>query len=323
MDRWAGILNVSLAQGGPPLRIAVSLLLSPSSKTLAVPSVNAIFFKGDRVEGTGDPVIEKLSDSRNIAGMLVAKLGGAANAWVVDASTFAGPFAIYKEMIPSVNSRGEPKRYDPTGFPASSSIVAVLTNCVDQIKNVMLRSKTREAATNKHIPTSPLPTSSPKTVILGFSKGGTVVNQLSTELAHFSSKSPRGSTNSRFSSSEDRIIPSSSDNLLFSISEFHYVDVGLNCTGAYLTDRIVTKMIADHLLLSNKTIRFTFHGTPRQWCDLNRPWIQKEKDTMRRLLEDEVQRCEGKLQVSERFYLANQPPTLRMHFEIIEIMDIR
>lgn len=96
--------------------------------------MNAIFFNGDRVEGTGNPMIEKLSDSRNIAELLVSKLGGSANAWVVDASTFNGPFAVYKEFIPSVNSRGEPKRYDPNGLPASSSIVTILSKCVEEVK---------------------------------------------------------------------------------------------------------------------------------------------------------------------------------------------
>lgn len=99
-----------------------------------MPSVNAIFFNGDKVQGTGNSVIERLSDSRNISELLVSKLGCSANVWVVEASTFNGPFAVYKEFIPSLTSRGDPKRYDPNGFPASSAIVAILSRCFEQVR---------------------------------------------------------------------------------------------------------------------------------------------------------------------------------------------
>lgn len=32
-----------------------------------MPAANAIFFLGDRVEGTGNPVIERLSDMQNVS----------------------------------------------------------------------------------------------------------------------------------------------------------------------------------------------------------------------------------------------------------------
>ena len=98
-----------------------------------MPSANAIFFSGDRVLGTGNPVIERLSDLQNIAEILVSKIGGSVNAWVVEASMFNGPFASYKDFIPSVNQRGEPKSYDPTGFPASRATVSLLSNCLKEV----------------------------------------------------------------------------------------------------------------------------------------------------------------------------------------------
>ncbi|KAI9126544.1 hypothetical protein K1719_002140 [Acacia pycnantha] len=45
-----------------------------------VPSANAVFFCGDRVEGTGNPVIEKLSDLQKISEILVSKFGHSINA---------------------------------------------------------------------------------------------------------------------------------------------------------------------------------------------------------------------------------------------------
>jgi len=70
----------------------------------------------------------------------------------------------------------------------------------------------------------------PKTIILGFSKGGTVLDQIVTELG-FADIGPNVS-----SAHDICIVPKTKESLLNSISEIHYVDVGLNSTGAYLTN---------------------------------------------------------------------------------------
>ncbi|KAJ3706944.1 hypothetical protein LUZ61_010649 [Rhynchospora tenuis] len=316
MDRWTGLLNVSLSKGsaGPFFKIAASLLLSPS-KTLAVPSINAIFYRGDRVEGTGDPVIESLSDSKNLLDTILSKFQiSAVNAWVVEASTYNGAFAVYREMIPTVNSRGEPKGYDPIGFPASSSIVSILSACVDQIQNQLSVNTLKES-----IP----PASSPKTVILGFSKGGTVVNQLVTELAYLSTRHASNSLGTDLpQTSHCFMFPTSSESFLNSILEFHYIDVGLNCSGAYLTDKDIFRNLTNFIVKNDMYISFFLHGTPRQWCDPYRPWIRKEKDLMLDFLSEETCRSEGKLKVIERLYFGDKSPSLRMHFEIIDVINL-
>lgn len=98
------------------------------------PSANAIFFNGDRVEGTGNRIIERLSDLQKLAEILVSKFGSSVNAWVIEASSFNGPFAIYEDFIPSVNRWGEPKSYSPIGFPAATSTVRLLSNCLEEVK---------------------------------------------------------------------------------------------------------------------------------------------------------------------------------------------
>lgn len=136
MARWTGVLRVAADDSGPLFKIAASLRLS-SSTALAAPAINAVFFTGDRVQGTGNSVIEELSDPANIARLLVSKLGGAdaaVNAWVVDAASFSGSFAIYKELVPSVDSRGDPLGYDPEGLPASRSIVSLFSKCIRQVR---------------------------------------------------------------------------------------------------------------------------------------------------------------------------------------------
>lgn len=158
MDHWKGVLRVPLGPSSNSYcRVAVSLCLSSFSSSLLVsfhlifvvlfyicttsesnfwwqvPSANAIFFSGDRVEGTRNPVIERLSDLQNIADNLVSKFGASINAWVIEAPVFNGPFAVYRDFIPSVNRWGEPKFYSAAEFPASSSTISLLSNCLKEV----------------------------------------------------------------------------------------------------------------------------------------------------------------------------------------------
>ena len=164
----------------------------------------------------------------------------------------------------------------------------------------------------------------PKTFILGFSKGGTVLNQLITELGFSKVESIEHSLQIKESDVQEecQMLPNSKERLLNSIAEIHYVDVGLNSAGAYVTDQDVIRGISKRLAEGAGGIRFVVHGTPRQWCDKRRDWIRNEKDKFVHLLESEAEHSEGKLQVCERFYFSDQPPNLQMHFEIIENLDV-
>lgn len=294
--------------------VAASLCVSPSFDELVVPSANAIFFNGDRVEGTGNPVIERLSDLQNLASVVASKFGDSVNAWVIEASTFNGPFAVYQEFIPSVNNRGEPQYYKPDEFPASRSVVAVLTNFLEQLgKDIVPK--------DHEMSTSPWPSKIPSTFMVGFSKGGTVLNQLVTEYAFLDVKFIGDQSSP---SPVNSIIPSSSKSLLDSIREIHYVDVGLNSPGAYLTDKMVIKQMSRRMINISDVgrMRVMLHGTPRQWCDKRRDWIRQEKEEFARLLEFEAQNSEVKLKVSEKMYFAGMSPDLQMHFQIIEALDV-
>lgn len=165
----------------------------------------------------------------------------------------------------------------------------------------------------------------PKTLIFGFSKGGTVLNQIVTELGFSDIEFSGGGLveeNKIGMEEEIHIIPRTKEILLNSIREIHYVDVGLNSPGAYITDHSTIEKISKHLIRVDTGIRFILHGTPRQWCDSRRVWICNEKDKLLHLLESGAQRSRGKLQVCERFYFADRPPDLQMHFEIIEKLDV-
>ncbi|XP_047321588.1 mitochondrial protein C2orf69 homolog isoform X2 [Impatiens glandulifera] len=319
MDRWSGIFKVPLQQQpcnsntkAAYYRVAISLCLSPSSTTnLITPSANVIFFNGDRVEGSGDPTIDRLSNIQTISELLVSKFGASINAYVIESSYYNGPFAVYKDFIPSSNSRGEPKLYNPIGFPASTSIASLLASSLHQAVKV-----------NDFV--EPSSTSScPHTFLLGFSKGGTVLNQLVTELGNMDKQTLVNEVEE-----EGILVPNSRECFLNSISEIHYVDVGLNSSLAYLTDRKTIERISNRIIqmgrrgVGGSGIRFVIHGTPRQWCDGRREWIRAEKDELVRLLQLEARKTGGKLSVIERLYFADKLPSLKMHFEVIEHMDV-
>lgn len=256
-------------------------------------------------------MIERLSNLERIAEILVSKFGGSVNAWVIEASTFNGPFAVYKDFIPTVNSWGEPKSYNPKGFPASVSTVTLLLNCLQQAKHFI--SRRHEDSYEAGVPLPYLP--QPKTLILGFSKGGTVLNQLVSELGM-----DGGPVN--IHEGQNQMIPRSKESLLDSIAEIHYVDVGLNSAGAYINEGDVIERLSKRLMQRASGIRFVLHGTPRQWCDSRRVWIKCEKEKLLQLLRLGAQSSGGKLQVCERFYFADKPPSLQMHFEVIENLEV-
>ncbi|OWM90814.1 uncharacterized protein LOC116206669 isoform X2 [Punica granatum] len=328
MDRWKAVLKDPVCPNSRACyRVAVSLCIHPASKTLAVPSVNAIFFNGDRVEGTRNPVIERLSDLQHLADVLVSKFGGSTNAWVIEASTFNGPFAVYKDFIPSVNRYGEPKEYSATGFPASASIISLLSKCIEKVNHLIRKGK----EPGPSISSSTL-SNTPKSIILGFSKGGTVLNQLVTELSSCdvtSSSYPYSiEVRQQFAGEAptavyaSHILPTTKESFLGSMTDVHYVDVGLNSPGAYITDRDVISRISDRVARGAHPVQFFIHGTPRQWCDRERAWIPEEKDVLVGLLKSESLKVGGKLQVSERLYFSDRPRDLQMHFEIIEKLDV-
>ncbi|KAG7574927.1 Uncharacterized protein family UPF0565, partial [Arabidopsis suecica] len=323
MERWSGVLKIPLdATTSNYYRVAASLCLSSSSSSSSssttVPSANAIFFHGDKVQDTGNHVIERLYDLQKVAEIIVSKFGNSVNVWVVEASVFNGPFAIYKDFVPSVNHKGAPKSYSPVGFPASSSIVSLLSSCLQEAKNLILKEGKEVCLINQIASVHHCP----RTIVLGFSKGGVVMNQLMSEISsldtNFAGTSSAMVEEPTSQSEKIQIIPASKESFLNSISEVHYIDVGLNSSGAYITDHNVVQRISQRLARRTNSLRIVIHGTPRQWCDEQRGWIRKEKDELVRLLEAETENSGRKLQVCERFYFSDRLPDLQMHFEIIE-----
>ncbi|KAI5344993.1 hypothetical protein L3X38_012870 [Prunus dulcis] len=60
---------------------------------------------------------------------------------LIDASVFNGPFAVYRDFVPSVNQWGEPKSCCPVGSPAFESIISLISSCLQEAKNDIAREK--------------------------------------------------------------------------------------------------------------------------------------------------------------------------------------
>jgi hypothetical protein len=164
----------------------------------------------------------------------------------------------------------------------------------------------------------------PKTLLFGFSKGGVVLNQLLSEIAFAEdqSQSRRGVERKTWGTPRCRcLFPSSIPDFLGSITEVHFIDVGLNCPGAYLTDEKLLESVVRAMAMMPGS-RIVFHGTPRQWHDKNRPWIACEKNTCIRLLSSMAKSHGDNVQILEKLYFADEKPSLRMHFNILECLDL-
>lgn len=116
-----------------------------------------VFFLGDRVEHFGlDPEINKLQDPSNICDIFAAKAGPESTVVVVQPSHLEACCARYRHFFKALTLTGEPLGYKPQEYKASEQLQSLLENA-----NVF-----NPAADSQH------------TDIIGFSKGGILVNQV-------------------------------------------------------------------------------------------------------------------------------------------------
>jgi hypothetical protein len=126
-------------------RVQASLICN-ASNSVVVPESNAVFFVGDRVTDSGNPVVDRLSQLENIAAAVQPKLGPAANLWIIEPSRYMGPFACYENILPSLTASGEPMGYKPKGLPAARACLSILQDCLEQVKSAQLHKKNEKDA---------------------------------------------------------------------------------------------------------------------------------------------------------------------------------
>jgi hypothetical protein len=119
------------------------------------------------------------------------------------------------------------------------------------------------------------------------------------------------------------LLPGSKEEFLRSVEEVHYVDVGLNRNGAYQTDARVLEGLARVARNREAGLLLAFHGTPRQWCDGDRPWLVEEKNKCIQILGAAAAKPGNyKLHVTEDLYFPKLKPSLQMHFDIIDAFKL-
>ncbi|GMH42426.1 hypothetical protein BSKO_10345 [Bryopsis sp. KO-2023] len=238
-----------------------------------------IFFVGDQLESKGTPPeIYQLQDPKNQVSILAEKFPGSSVMVVVPSRLEAG-FACFDHFLDKTTRCGEPLGYVGKTLTASRQMESILSEGGAEFKN-------RTAGIK----------------VLGFSKGGVVLNQLLAEMG--SIRESLGVGNEGIRKDNAKIFE-----FLSSIREMHYLDVGLHCRGGYLTDPRSLQGLGDF------EVSVFLHGTPRQWKDVRRPWVLNEKNMSKALLREEG------VPVHEKLYLENESPGLAMHFNILTEFD--
>ncbi|KAL3161050.1 hypothetical protein ABBQ38_009433 [Trebouxia sp. C0009 RCD-2024] len=199
-------------------------------------------------------------------------------------SRLEGSYACYDHFLEQVTRSGE-----PLGYPASQ------LKAISQITSLLKAG---------------LPADSKSDItyhLVGFSKGGVVLNQVLCEAAYCWEQA-------QATAGKLLALPSEVTHFLQNLGEVHYLDAGLNCRGAHVTDPQVISALSHFVKQESQGMTIHLHGTPRQWDDSRRPWVRLEKERFKSLLE-----ING-LSVQEHKYFDGAEPTLLMHFEVIQAM---
>jgi hypothetical protein len=226
------------------------------------PSGVAVLFPGDRIEAFGvDPEIMRLQEPADQAMVLAAKFPRDWAIAVVHPSRMEAGCSCYDHFFEKLTLTGEPLGYRAGTFKASQQLQSLLVAA--GLYPTGSSNETRSGNGGSGVV--------PQCAIIGFSKGGIVLNQLLTELAGYVDvKSDESKAQSKA-----EFVPSAP--LLTSLRELHYLDAGLNCRGAYLTDPRAFDALGRFFKSNDqgrRIIKIVLHGTPRQWgkFDLFR-WI--------------------------------------------------
>lgn len=263
-------------------------------------------FHGDDCSKTNYSSVQYLSKPQTIANKIASKLVHA-DILVAHAKRYVGPFAVYESFISSLSSTGEPECYSGRDFSALSSLSCLLKEVMSKVESE--RNVSFSDSNSFEFISKPSQTFSGPLLLFGFSKGGVVLNQILAEISCL-------------------LEPSCTQNLSSSIfelvkqfKEIHFVDVGLNTLGAYLTDRKTLERLTKFMDVFDQSLDIYVHGTPKQWKDSSRPWIEEEKDIFVSTLQELT---EGQnFHVYEKFYFQNLEGNLQLHFQIFDELDLQ
>ena len=249
-----------------------------------------------------DPAAVRLQSPPDLAQLLAQRWPGH-SVFLVQPSRHEAGAACYDHFLRAWTLTGEPLGYGGPGFKASEQLWSLLAAAGE------------DGGTNGG---SAAASALPDVHAVGFSKGGVVLNQLLAEVASLQGlleerAAAAAAGGAALAAAAPPPLPASAP-LLAALRSLHYLDVGLNCRGAYLTDPQALQRVGSWCR-THPGLRLILHGTPRQWEDPHRPWIGQERARMEAL-------CRGAgVPIAERRYFEGQPPSLLMHFRCIEEAD--
>ncbi|GIL42898.1 hypothetical protein Vafri_734 [Volvox africanus] len=281
------------------------------------------FFEGDQIldEDTRDLLGSELWSPESHLATLQSQAGSETSVFVVMPTTVAvGGQGCYGNFLAAMTAAGEPLGFKPQDYRAATHLGAILSACgycwgCQDHATADSRGAAQSVSALAGI------------VLVGFSKGAVVVNQLLAEMAWHEDSAEEGAEASsalrvKMEESEprpyrDKCWPTSATSpklpavaaLLDSIHAVHFFDAGLNCRGVHLTDPRVTALLGKRH--SRRALVVHLHGTPRQWADRRRPWIAQERDRFLGLLGD------FGVPAFLHHYFEGQLPSLRQHFDLI------
>ncbi len=204
----------------------------------------AVLFTGDRVDACDDACVRRLASARGACDAVAARLPGTRVLAVTPARYAAGTFAAYDGWFAAaaLDARGEPRRYaQRTEKKAWRQLAALLRAACVPLATPLL--------------------------LLGFSKGAVVVNQLLAEQADTQDDDDALSSAVAQELAEAAARASA-------LRAAHLLDAGTTGGGAHLTDAALLAALAQRLRAAR--VRVHLHGTPRQWRDPNRRWLAAE-----------------------------------------------
>lgn len=143
-----------------------------------------------------------------------------------------------------------------------------------------------------------LPEQNQKTILVAFSKGCVVLNQVFYELSDYKFQSP--------------LISSSADRFVKSLAAMVWLDGGHSGEeGVWITDSEIIDAFVDLKL----NILFSLFVTPYQVKDEHRPWKGEEMKQFVKLLK------EKQINLNEELYFENEKKSIENHFKILSEFD--
>lgn len=253
-------------------------------------SCTVIFFPGDvqdfRVAMMTGPFAHYSDYSYEaVAELLSRKFGEASNVWVVRPRRFKhGAYSSFDNFV-QTNDYGAATKYDPAAS-ATKHLTVLMQNA-----QALLRQQGVNVSTG-------LPMH-----LLGFSKGGIVLNQLVTELVRYSFYKKRSNSGQVRQGS----VCASTRQFFAAINSMHWLDSG----NGSLDGALPTEEAALAVLARYEQLRLFVHVTPYQYEARQRPWIRNEVNSFvnkMNLLGADVQLI---------IYYAGDECSLASHFHIL------